>query len=103
MNGGDDSFILVHQENRQAIRRLNDQENAGEGGNGGVTLKAYLRDLLDDPDDIGMHLPERYERHLFPLRFVSQVFSPPSGVAEPVIEKGNPVEPGNGDQPGLHS
>jgi hypothetical protein len=92
VDGGDYALFFFHKNDRQAVGRLDNQKKAGEACNRGITPQPSLRHLVDEMNDIGVHLLQEKEFEIQPIRELPKVFLSPYKIAEPVPEKGKALE-----------
>jgi len=95
MHGADQTFLFLYKEDRQAVGRPDDKQKTGEARDGSITAKGPLRRLVDEMDNVGVHLVKEYGFQALADREPAEVFLPPQGISEPVPDKRDPLEPRN--------
>jgi hypothetical protein len=95
VDGGDHALSFFHQNDRKAVGRLDDEKNAAEVRDRGVTPEPAPRHPVDELNDIRVDLLEEEGLEIQTARKPSQVLLSPGSVAEPMPQKRDALEPGN--------
>ena len=75
MNRGDGALLRIGEKNRNAIRGLDDKQDAGLAGKESVALRSFCLRCVHPMHDVGVNLAQRCDMHLVRANGVKELLT----------------------------